>query len=35
KWVEDESQSACYNCGCEFDLLVRRHHCRRCRNIYW
>lgn len=33
--MEDFEIKACYSCSVPFDMLVRRHHCRRCRNIYW
>lgn len=32
-WVADESVSKCYGCAAPFDVLHRRHHCRRCRNV--
>lgn len=35
RMILDEEQDSCYHCGVRFDVLVRRHHCRRCRNIYW
>lgn len=35
RMVMDFEQDTCYACDIRFDVLVRRHHCRRCRNIYW
>ncbi|CAB1112311.1 unnamed protein product [Ectocarpus sp. CCAP 1310/34] len=32
--AEDAEQQECYGCSVAFDVLVRRHHCRRCCNIY-
>ncbi|CAM9914315.1 unnamed protein product, partial [Ectocarpus sp. 12 AP-2014] len=32
--MEDAEQQECYGCSVAFDVLVRRHHCRRCCNIY-
>jgi len=37
-WVADRAVTHCYigapACGAEFTLLVRRHHCRCCGNVY-
>lgn len=35
RYVDDEEVDDCYACSVPFDVLVRRHHCRRCRNIFW
>ncbi|CAM9589979.1 unnamed protein product, partial [Scytosiphon promiscuus] len=32
--MEDFEINSCYACSVPFDMLVRRHHCRRCWNIY-
>lgn len=32
-WVPDDSVAKCYGCAAAFDVLHRRHHCRRCRNV--
>eukprot|EP01063_Lacrimia_lanifica_P015528 TRINITY_DN2224_c1_g2_i1.p1 TRINITY_DN2224_c1_g2~~TRINITY_DN2224_c1_g2_i1.p1 ORF type:complete len:1026 (+),score=279.61 TRINITY_DN2224_c1_g2_i1:97-3174(+) len=29
-WVPDDHSKLCSNCGREFSLLLRRHHCRAC-----
>lgn len=34
RWVMDEEAERCYGCAVPFDVLTRRHHCRRCRNIF-
>jgi len=33
-WEDDRSCVACSNCGIEFGLLTRRHHCRSCGKIF-
>eukprot|EP01038_Epipyxis_sp_PR26KG_P007872 gene7872-10686_t len=34
-WTKDEDVSACYSCEKKFNKLTeRKHHCRRCRNIF-
>jgi FYVE zinc finger len=33
-WVNDSQQDRCFQCLRQFDLVHRKHHCRRCRNIY-
>lgn len=32
-WVPDDTVAKCYGCAAAFDVLHRRHHCRRCRNV--
>ncbi|RHZ64192.1 hypothetical protein Glove_326g140 [Diversispora epigaea] len=36
RWVEDDEVSACQQAGCSvtFNFWRRRHHCRRCGNIF-
>ncbi|CAH1761357.1 12801_t:CDS:2 [Entrophospora sp. SA101] len=36
RWVEDDEVSMCQQAGCSvnFNLWNRRHHCRRCGNIF-
>uniref|UniRef100_A0A0V0JAG0 FYVE-type domain-containing protein n=2 Tax=Schistocephalus solidus TaxID=70667 RepID=A0A0V0JAG0_SCHSO len=34
QWVADESASACSNCQREFSLSLRKHHCRRCGDVF-
>ena len=33
-WVPDHRASMCQQCGVEFSLVVRRHHCRACGKIF-
>ena len=34
-WIKDEDSRYCYNCEIKFHRLTeRRHHCRRCRNVF-
>ena len=33
-WVRDSERSGCVECGTKFTLFVRRHHCRRCGDIF-
>ncbi|KAJ6217733.1 hypothetical protein RDWZM_008890 [Blomia tropicalis] len=33
-WIPDELVSTCSLCGQVFNLIRRRHHCRRCGNIF-
>ena len=34
-WMRDEDAKLCYSCKSQFKILVeRKHHCRRCRNIF-
>ena len=32
-WVPDRRVTMCQNCGAEFSVLVRRHHCRACGKV--
>lgn len=32
-WAPDESAQFCEVCSCEFNFIVRRHHCRQCGNL--
>ena len=34
KWKDDKYAPNCAHCQREFTLLVRRHHCRRCGDVY-
>ena len=34
KWVEDASDTKCFNCHAEFSMLCRRHHCRLCGRLF-
>eukprot|EP00656_Telonema_subtile_P012529 TRINITY_DN16307_c0_g1_i1.p1 TRINITY_DN16307_c0_g1~~TRINITY_DN16307_c0_g1_i1.p1 ORF type:complete len:569 (+),score=126.30 TRINITY_DN16307_c0_g1_i1:150-1856(+) len=34
QWVHDKHVSACENCATSFSLFTRKHHCRRCGNIF-
>lgn len=34
KWVPDAEATKCHKCETAFSLLVRRHHCRGCGNIF-
>eukprot|EP00756_Hemistasia_phaeocysticola_P007080 Hpha_TRINITY_DN14113_c0_g1::TRINITY_DN14113_c0_g1_i1::g.10720::m.10720 len=34
RWVPDSYAPQCKSCDTEFSLLRRRHHCRRCGNIF-
>lgn len=34
KWVQDESALACLQCHQRFRVLLRRHHCRKCGQIF-
>ncbi|CAM9188423.1 unnamed protein product [Phaeothamnion confervicola] len=34
KWLADEESTCCHACGAAFDVIERRHHCRRCRNLF-
>lgn len=34
KWVPDEEATRCGKCAEEFSLITRRHHCRKCGNIF-
>ncbi|KAI9913811.1 hypothetical protein PsorP6_006679 [Peronosclerospora sorghi] len=33
-WVPDSLAERCYNCHVAFSLMLRRHHCRRCGNVF-
>ncbi|XP_015906883.1 zinc finger FYVE domain-containing protein 21 [Parasteatoda tepidariorum] len=33
-WVPDSESPSCGKCHVKFDFLNRRHHCRRCGNVY-
>ncbi|KAH6580859.1 hypothetical protein BASA61_009366 [Batrachochytrium salamandrivorans] len=33
-WQKDSEASTCFNCVCKFTFMLRRHHCRRCGNIF-
>ena len=34
-WMRDEDAKLCFSCKSQFKILVeRKHHCRRCRNIF-
>eukprot|EP00428_Durinskia_dybowskii_P076745 CAMPEP_0170359186 /NCGR_PEP_ID=MMETSP0117_2-20130122/2622_1 /TAXON_ID=400756 /ORGANISM="Durinskia baltica, Strain CSIRO CS-38" /LENGTH=212 /DNA_ID=CAMNT_0010613435 /DNA_START=101 /DNA_END=740 /DNA_ORIENTATION=- len=33
-WVRDEDAKYCFNCDIKFSMTERRHHCRRCRNVF-
>ena len=30
KWADDKSAEFCGSCGFQFNVLIRRHHCRHC-----
>lgn len=34
QWVADDAQPCCFNCGKEFSLTRRRHHCRCCGQVF-
>jgi len=34
EWESDEKVSKCRNCGVEFSIIKRRHHCRACGKIF-
>lgn len=35
RWMQDDESNECYNCDSKFNLFnERKHHCRRCRNIF-
>jgi len=34
EWVHDTEATTCFNCHQQFDLIERRHHCRRCQNVF-
>ncbi|TDH68825.1 hypothetical protein CCR75_006665 [Bremia lactucae] len=33
-WVPDSLAEKCYSCQASFSLVLRRHHCRRCGNVF-
>ena len=33
-WIDDNLVSRCHMCNKEFSLLIRKHHCRNCGNIF-
>ena len=33
-WLEDHEAAYCFKCDVKFSSSKRRHHCRRCRNIF-
>ncbi|KAG8201783.1 hypothetical protein JTE90_027267 [Oedothorax gibbosus] len=33
-WVPDNESPSCAKCHSKFDFLTRRHHCRRCGNVF-
>ena len=33
-WLPDSHSDVCLMCKTSFDLLIRRHHCRKCGGIY-
>ena len=33
-WLADSSSDVCMMCKIPFDLLIRRHHCRKCGLIF-
>eukprot|EP00475_Leptophrys_vorax_P007044 TRINITY_DN1443_c0_g1_i1.p1 TRINITY_DN1443_c0_g1~~TRINITY_DN1443_c0_g1_i1.p1 ORF type:complete len:408 (-),score=90.34 TRINITY_DN1443_c0_g1_i1:487-1710(-) len=33
-WIPDSDRTHCLNCSCEFTMFTRKHHCRRCGDIF-
>jgi len=33
-WMEDDATDSCVGCSKKFTLINRKHHCRRCRNLF-
>ncbi|CAM9123687.1 unnamed protein product [Heterosigma akashiwo] len=34
EWTSDKEAHSCFECHQAFDVVERRHHCRRCQNIF-
>ncbi|GMH48219.1 hypothetical protein TL16_g00240 [Triparma laevis f. inornata] len=34
RWVPNKEKSSCTKCNCKFDWVKRRHHCRRCGEVF-
>ena len=34
RWVPNKEKSNCSECNCTFDWVKRRHHCRRCGDVF-
>eukprot|EP00284_Hemiselmis_tepida_P006946 CAMPEP_0174939348 /NCGR_PEP_ID=MMETSP1355-20121228/66289_1 /TAXON_ID=464990 /ORGANISM="Hemiselmis tepida, Strain CCMP443" /LENGTH=344 /DNA_ID=CAMNT_0016186359 /DNA_START=18 /DNA_END=1048 /DNA_ORIENTATION=+ len=34
KWVDDKDVGFCQSCGFQFNVVIRRHHCRHCGNLF-
>lgn len=34
QWIPDSESTSCTECKAKFDFITRRHHCRRCGQIY-
>jgi len=34
QWLTDEGISRCGECNKSFGIMTRKHHCRRCGNIF-
>ena len=33
-WIDDKSCKSCKSCGFQFNVLIRKHHCRLCGKIF-
>jgi hypothetical protein len=33
-WIPDSLAERCYQCECSFSLVIWKHHCRRCGNVF-